>query len=153
MLLAYELMLNDEMEVMASAVSMQAMEYITNREFDAAVAGTNTVTNPTALQDLPFTPGNTCPLQGSLLLCSDLDDFHQMTPDTLAFTGRDNTPFLFTVTADIGYVDPAINPDSTVLYETYAKLVSVEAEDVMGIMLQPIRLTRLIVCAPGDGCL
>ena len=154
MLLAYELMLNDEMEVMAAAISMQAMEYISQREFDAAVAGTNSVANPNELQDWPFTAGNSCSLQGPLLFCTDLDDFHQMTADTLEFVGRDDTsPFRFTVTADVAYVDPALNPDSTVSYETYAKLISVSVRDVTDIMLQPITLSRLIVCEPADGCL
>ncbi len=153
MLLAYELMLNDEMEFMASAVALQAMEYITQREFDAAVAGTGTVATPAELQDLPFVAGNACDLEGPLLTCIDLDDFHDMLPDTLAFIGRNSATFAFSVSAEVYYVDETLNPDSTVTYETYSKIVAVEAEDVSGIMLKPIRLTRLVACEPEDGCL
>ena len=154
MLLAYELMLNDEMEFMASAIAQQALEYVSQREFDAAVAGSGTVNNPSELQDLPFVTGNNCKLIGLPILCTDLDDFHQMAPDTLRFVGRDNsTGFDFAVTAEVFYVDVSLNPDSSVTYETYSKVIAVEAEDVTGIMLKPIRLSRLIVCEPGDGCL
>ena len=84
MLLAYELMVNDEMEFMASAVALRAMEYVTRRDFDAAVSGAGTVASPAALQDLPFLSGNACKLEGALVvLCVDLDDFHKMLPDTL----------------------------------------------------------------------
>lgn len=153
MLLAYELMLNDEMEVMASAIAQQALQYVSQRDFDAAVAGGGTVNSATELQDVPFITGNNCTLVGLQFTCVDIDDFNQMDPDTLTFTGRDNTDFLFAVTAEVFYVDPSLNPDSAVTYETYTKMIAVEAEDVTGIMLQPIRLTRVIACEPTDGCL
>lgn len=152
MLLAYELMLNDEMEFMASAVALRSIEYISQREFDNAVSGTATVSNPSELQDLPFVAGNDCLLQGVDLTCLDMDDYHGMVVDTMSFSGRDDT-FEFAVTAEVFYVDDTVNPDSSVTYETYAKLIAVEAQDVMGIMLKPIRITRLVVCEPADGCL
>ncbi len=154
MLLAYELMLNDEMEFMASAVALRSIEYISQRDFDNAVAGGATVANPSELQDLPFVQNNFCRLQGALFSnpCIDIDDFHGMTVDTVAFSARADS-FAFAIRAEVQYVDDAINPDSSVTYETYAKLISVEAQDVMGIMLQPIRITRLVVCEPADGCL
>ncbi len=152
MLLAYELMLNDEMEIMASAVAQQALEYISQREFDAAVSGSGSVNNPNELQDLPFSTGNNCALEGPLVLCQDLDDFHGIVTDSLSFSGRDNT-FFFVINVEVYYVDAALNPDSSVTYETYSKVVAVEAMDAMDIMLTPIRLTRLVACEPGDGCL
>ncbi|MFK7844786.1 MAG: hypothetical protein AB8G77_05745 [Rhodothermales bacterium] len=152
MVLAYELMLNDEMEFMASAVALRAMEYISQRDFDAAVAGTATVTDPTNLQASPFNVGNDCTLQGAINFCTDIDDFHGMLPDTMVFSGRDGD-FKFTVSAEIYYVDDVVNPDSAVSTQTYSKTVAVIAQDVLGIMLQPIRLTRLVACEPGDGCL
>jgi hypothetical protein len=153
MLLAYELMVNDEMEFMASAVALQAMEYVTRRDFDAAVSGTATVAAPSELQDLPFITGNSCELEGPVVFCVDLDDFHKMLPDTLAFTGRNSTTFSFAVSTEIYYVDDALNPDSSVTYQTFSKIVAVEAADVMGFMDKPIRLTRLVACEPDDGCL
>ena len=152
MLLAYELMLNDEMEFMASAVALRSIEYISQRDFDNAVAGTATVSNPSELQDLPFVQNNNCPLRGAPFPCLDIDDYHGMTVDTVAFRARADS-FAFAIRAEVQYVDDAVNPDSSVTYETYAKLISVEAQDVMGIMLKPIRITRLVVCEPADGCL
>ncbi len=154
MVLAYELMLNDEMEFMASAVAQRALEYISQREFDAAVAGTATVTDSSSLQLPPFSIGNDCSLIGdpALTSCTDLDDFHGMLPDTLKFVSRDGE-FTFIVSAEVFYVDDTVNPDSAIGTQTYSKTIAVQVEDALGIMLQPIRLTRLVACEPSDGCL
>jgi hypothetical protein len=148
---SYEKMADDAMEVMSSGVALQCMDFISRKSFDDAVVG-GFVTDPSQLEDLPFGSNVACDMTGNGGACDDIDDFHQMSPDTLAFVARNGNMVEFTVTSEVFYVDQSLNPDSMVTYETYAKMIVVEVQDVEGVMRSPSRLSRLITCDVSKGC-
>ena len=148
---SYDTMLGQATEVMSSGVALQALEYITSRDFDQQVVGSNFVTSPSQLTSPSFTTGNNCVFSPTDP-CDDLDDYHVMTPDTLRFDTPNGGFHNFAVSADVFYVDPTLNPDSMVTYQTYSKMVTVVVTDITNIMDYPVQISRLITCDAGDGC-
>ncbi len=150
LLRAYEAMLDDEMEVMAGSIALQAMEVIQARAFDSAtIAGP--VTDPSALTAPPFATDNGCSLRGLNTLCDDVDDFHMMTPDTLSFSLRGGLTYRFSVTAEVRYIDTTGSLDTPSLTPTYDKEVVVVVRDVplpngRHVLRNPVRLPRLKSC-------
>lgn len=151
----YEAMLDDEMEVMAAGVALQALEVIEATAFDSATLGGATVATPAELTALPFPTGNGCSLRGLNALCDDVDDFHQMTPDTLQFTMRDGTTYAFLVTAEVNYVTTTGAGIAPAVSQTYDKQVTVILQDVplpggRRLLFNPVRLSRLKSWEPGS---
>ncbi|MEZ4699549.1 MAG: hypothetical protein R2834_04400 [Rhodothermales bacterium] len=148
----YEAMLDDEMEVMASGIALQAMEVIEGKAFDSATLGGASVSNPSALTALPFATGNGCSLRGLNTLCDDVDDFHEMTPDTLSFTMRDGATYAFEVTATVQYVTVTGSSVTVSAGPTYEKQITVSLQDVPAtpggrrLLINPVRLSRLKAC-------
>ena len=150
LLQAYDAMIDDELEVMASGVAMQAMEYIATQAFDDNAP----VSTPTALTMPPFETGQACPLGsatgGGYDVCDDLDDFHQMQWEQVPFALDADTLF-FAVRAEVYYLDAALQRIST---PSYTKEVVVTVRDWQGfsgarpLMRSPVRLSRTFSYAP-----
>ncbi len=147
----YESMLDDEMEVMAAGVALQALEIIESQAFDSATIGGATVTDPSQLTTLPFATGNGCSLRGLNALCDDVDDFNGMTPDTLTFSMRNGVTYAFEVTATVDYVTTTGASVAIASAPTYDKQITVILQDVpqpggRRMLFNPVRLTRLKSC-------
>ncbi len=151
----YESMLDDEMEVMAAGVALQALEIIEAQAFDSATLPVGaTVTDPSELTALPFATNNGCSLRGLNALCDDVDDFNGMTPDTLSFSMRNGVTYAFEVTATVDYVTTTGASVAISAVPTYDKQITVILQDVpqpggRRLLFNPVRLTRLKSC---DAC-
>ncbi|MEX0747919.1 MAG: hypothetical protein WD275_07970, partial [Rhodothermales bacterium] len=82
-------MLDDEMEVMASGIALQAIEYIATKKFDEAAA-TQSIDKETDLTST-FPQEKRCALLSSVegkdgyVLCNDLSDFNNMSWENVPF--------------------------------------------------------------------
>ena len=141
-------MLDDEMEVMASGIALQAMEYIGTKSFDA-----NTVTGVTIEDESEFSVNfpteRNCTLlptlegTGNYDTCDDLGDFNQMQWEKMPFIVGGDT-LLFEVMADVRYIDQ--NRQVSVA-RSFSKEVVVTVRqspnDAQRLLLrQPVRISR-----------
>ena len=135
-----------EMEVMANAAGSDFMQLIAAQPFDAATVGVNP--QDVVLSDLTipsqFGDSLACPA-----VCTDIDDFNTMQPDTISFVaGEDENgdpiQFDFLVTAEVKYVDSAGNESTspTWMKEVTLFLDQTEAEYEKNILLHPVKLKR-----------
>lgn len=132
---------NSEMEVMANAVAAEAMQYIASKPFDAKTAD-KTVTENNAVTAL-LTPVASFGYEGLYADASDLDDFHEMLPDTVWFGTGDSLGFNFTVDASVRYVDQFGNTSMT---QTWIKEVTVTVNGpengTRKLLFHPVKITR-----------
>ena len=132
---------NSEMEVMANAVAAEAMQYIASKPYDARTAdNTVTATNPVvALLTSPVSFG----FDGKFADAQDVDDFHNMQPDTVWFSTNETDGFDFTVRATVRYIDDMGNESLT---PTWIKEVTltVNGPDYSGrkLLFNPVSITR-----------
>lgn len=101
-------MLDDEMEVMASGIALQALEYIGTKAFDqATVSGVVVDVDDLTLS---FPNDQRCPLEASKEsnaaydTCDDLSDYHNIQWEVVPFAVEGDT-IHFEVTTDVGYLD------------------------------------------------
>lgn len=104
-------MIDSEMEVMASGVALQVMEYIGRKAFDDQTAGGSKVTSLGALTGVGgFGVDGQCDVVAPVETtypyrdCDDLDDFHQMEMERVPFILESDTVF-FEVTTKVHYVN------------------------------------------------
>ena len=105
---SHRAMLDDEMEVMASGVALQAIEYIQTKDFDETTINA-TVDNVQALRS-DFPSGNRCALTAAdegaygYDTCDDISDYNDSEWEVVPFTVGDQT-VEFEVKAEVAYVD------------------------------------------------
>ena len=152
-------MINDELEVMASGIALQAMEYIGSQPFDESLKAEGVpasqpsrlalVGNRTGLLKAAQPTGRKCTVLPDLRndpnydLCDDLSDFNAMKPQTVPFPVGDHT-FLFEVTAAVRYVDDQKKATAGVSRHKEVVVQVGEAKKEGGVRLlrAPVRLTR-----------
>ncbi len=156
-------MINDEMEVMASGIALQAMEYIGSKAFDENLKGLgapasdpgrlgradNLVSLLTPVQNLPS--GRRCPLSAAdegepgYETCDDLSDFHRMQQERVPFPVGEQIVY-FHVTAQVRYVDadhrPAYGSNLTKNKEVVLSVVPEMPEGPPSFPVSPIQLSR-----------
>ena len=132
---------NSEMEVMANAVAAEAMQYVASKAFDAKTAdATITANNPvSALLTIPANFGNDLMFANA----TDIDDFHNMRPDTVWFSVNDVDGFDFTVEAEVRYIN-SLGQES--LVPTWIKEVTVTVSGPeygnRKLLYHPVSVTR-----------
>lgn len=140
-------MLDDELEVMASGIALQALEYIGTKSFDAATV--NGVAVDVGDLTLGFQSDKRCPLEASnegasaYDTCDDLSDYHEIVWEVVPFAVQDDT-IHFEVTADVGYLDQSHNRTSS---RTFNKEVIVTVRQRVSdgepsLLRQPISIAR-----------
>lgn len=140
-------MLDDELEVMASGMALQSLEYIGTKSFDEATVNA-VVTDETELT-ANFPNSKRCALEASKEgapsydTCDDLSDYNEMQWDVVPFVVQGDT-LLFQVTADVGYLDASHNRTST---RTFNKEVVVTVRQLVNdgersLLRQPVTLAR-----------
>ena len=132
---------NSEMEVMANAVASEALQYIASKPYDARTAD-NTITAQNPVSAL-LTPALGFGFDGKFADAQDIDDFHEMTPDTVWFATSGTDGFDFTVSASVRYIDQFGNES---LIPTWIKEVTlkVDGPDYNGrkLLFHPVTITR-----------
>ena len=135
-------MINTEMEVMASAVATDVMNYVASKPFDARTAD-NTVNRYNKITAL-LTPASEFGSCGSFGTCNDIDDFHNLPEFVRTFEIEPGVAIKFNVGVAVHYVDDTGAASTS---QTWAKEVTVtvsEAESTSGIpyLFSPIKLKR-----------
>ena len=140
-------MLDDELEVMASGVALQTLEYIGTKSFDeATVSGVVVDVNDLTAG---FPSDQRCPLEASKEgaygydTCDDLSDYHDIIWEVVPFAVQSDTIF-FEVTADVGYLDSS---HSRTASRTFNKEVVVTvrqrvADGERSLLRQPVNIAR-----------
>lgn len=140
-------MLDDEMEIMASGLALQTLEYIGTKSFDEATI--NAVVTDTEDLRANFPTGRRCPLDPSnegapsYDTCDDLSDYNAMSWEMTPFAVQGDT-LLFEVTADVGYVDASHTRTAT---QTFNKEVVVTVRQLVQdgeqkLLRQPVAIAR-----------
>lgn len=143
-----EKLIGMEMEVMASGVALQAIEYIGRKDFDNYTTNNQTVDSPSELTNksgFGQQYAERCDLKGEntsypYQVCDDIDDFDDMPAETVLFnTEAGSIPF--EVTATVKYVDTEGNEASG---KTFNKEVTVYVQDAGArqFMRVPITVSR-----------
>ena len=142
-----EAMIDTEMEVMASGVALQVMEYVGRKAFDDQTVGGNKVTDLDLLTGAgSFGVDGRCDVVAPVETaypyntCDDLDDFHQMAAERVPFILKSDTVF-FDVTVEVKYV----NADgSQAVGNSFDKkvVVSVQHTDSQKYLKLPVILSR-----------
>ncbi len=135
-------MINSEMEVMASAVAADVMNYIASKPFDARTAD-NTVNRYNKVPALltPASEFGSCAAFGS---CNDIDDFHGLPAFQRTFEVEPGTEIKFDVAVKVEYIDESGFRSTS---QTWAKEVTVavsDAESTSGLpyLFSPVKLKR-----------
>jgi hypothetical protein len=142
-------MVDTEMEVMASGIALQVMEYIGHKAFDHYTTNDQEVTNVSGLTAASaFGPqqSDRCDLVAPLTLtapyqdCDDIDDFHEIPTERVPFLSKSDTMY-FDVTASVRYVTDTGTPTSS---RTFNKEVTVIVKQTGAnkYLQNPISLTR-----------
>jgi len=104
-------MIDAEMEVMASGVALQVLEFIGHGAFDEQTTDDAKVTLTSELTSAgSFGASGRCDVSAPIettypyTVCDDIDDFHQMVMEHVPFVLQSDTVF-FDVTAEVQYVD------------------------------------------------
>jgi hypothetical protein len=104
-------MIDAEMEVMASGVALQVLEFIGHSAFDEQTTNDAKVTLTSELTGGgSFGSSGRCDVSAPIettypyALCDDIDDFHEMVMESVPFILQSDTVF-FDVTAKVQYVD------------------------------------------------
>ena len=142
-------MLDDEMEIMASGIALQAIEYIQTKSFDSATIAARV----TDAQDLSsnFPTGNRCPLRAAdegaygYDDCDDLSDYNDADWEVVPFTIGGET-IEFEVKAEVAYVDES---QSRIYGTSFNKEVVVTVREsrndgTRSLLRQPITVARTI---------
>lgn len=135
-------MINSEMEVMASAVASDVMNYVASKPFDARTAD-NTVHRYNKAPAL-LTPASDFGSCGNFGTCNDIDDFHALPAFTRTFEVEPGVTISFDVEVDVKYIDDAGNQATS---QTWVKEVTVTVSDAestsdMPYLFSPVRLKR-----------
>lgn len=154
-------MVNDELEVMASGVALQTMEYIGSKSFDASLVGQNVpASQPVRLvssggyvanlsEQIPS--GKACTVlsqyedKAGFETCDDLSDFNEMEPQSIPFEVGDET-VSFSVSATVRYVDGARLPlesGTSKHKEVVVQINKVSIDGKVALLPQPIALSRI----------
>ena len=135
-----------ELEVMAQAVGQEKMHYISSKHFDEATK--NGKVNST--DELTPTPefGHESGCVG-VDSCTDLDDFHGMTPQQETFIigegpGGETLAFDFTIEADVTYIDDDGQPTEDRTWTKQVTLIidQVPEEDGRKFLIDPVLIRR-----------
>lgn len=145
-------MLDDEMEVMASGVALQVVEYIAAKKFDqnAPVPLTGAANQFRAPGSFPTNKrcDVTPPIQtsgGGYSNCTVVEDFHKMKWEVVPFPTRNGT-VEFEVQAQIRYLNDQAKPTNS---QTYNKEITVTVREriVQGrpaLLRNPVVLSRTL---------
>lgn len=138
-----------ELEVLASAVGSEMMQRIAAKEFDAATEGADLQTM--TLGDLTVASQFGDSLDCSTSACNDVDDYNDMQPFIDYFeVGKDaegnQRSFVFSITADVKYVDAQGNASAT---PTWTKEVTLYVDQLaqgneQKYLLHPIEVKRQV---------
>lgn len=137
----YRTSISSELEVMASAVATETMEYISTKPFDARVAdGTITPQNTMADSLTTFDSfGNGM----GFAAAGDIDDFNNMVPRQVFFETEGGEGVTFVVSSAVSYVTA---DGATSSIPTWHKRVTVmvEGPEVNSVpyLIRPVVLTR-----------
>lgn len=153
-------MLDDEMEVMASGLALQAMEYIGTKSFDEATKDhEGTASNPGRFSRIGDSADNlsaiipedrTCTLlparegTGSYEACDDISDFNEMEWERMPFAMGVDTVH-FEVTARVRYITEQREVLSSGTSKNKEVIVIVRQagkDGVRKLLRQPISITR-----------
>ncbi len=140
-------MLDDELEVMASGVALQTLEYIGTKSFDEATVS-GVVVDVDDLT-LGFPSDQRCPLEAlnegapAYDDCDDLSDYHQIQWEAVPFAVQSDT-ILFEVTADVGYVDQSHSrtPSRTFNKEIVVTVRQRVQDGERSLLRQPVAIAR-----------
>jgi hypothetical protein len=141
-------MIDAEMEVMASGVALQVMEFIGQKDFDYATREGSYVTEASELTaPSSFGVSGQCDLVAPIQVvapytnCSDLDDYHGMTLQEVPFLMQSDTIY-FKVTASVQYVTDAGEETES---KTFNKkvTVSLSQDEDQQFLLSPMTLSRV----------
>lgn len=147
LLQSYASMIDDEMEVMASGVALQVMEYIGSKDFDDATKNSNRIDSAALLSsEGSFGVSTRCdvvaPIEetGSYQVCDDLDDFHKMKLERVPFFMEQDTVF-FDVTSLISYVDNSGKDTASRSFNKKVEVI-VQSPDSTTFLREPVHLIR-----------
>lgn len=143
-----ESMVDMEMEVMASGVALQVMEYVARKDYDEVTKDGNRINHASALSEASSfgASGQRCkvyPFSENVKAygtCDDLDDFHNMPLEPVPFILKEDTLY-FDVTVEVEYLDAAGDPTTV---KSFEKKVTVRVQNAGGtqFMKHPIWLSR-----------
>ena len=143
-----EEMVDMEMEVMASGVALQVMEYIARKDYDEVTKNGNRIDNASSLTDVASfgKAGQHCKVypfsedQAAYATCDDLNDFHDMPLEPVPFILHEDTLY-FDVTVKVEYLDASGSPTTSKGFEKKVTVHVQNAGDAQ-FMKQPIWLSR-----------
>jgi hypothetical protein len=140
-------MVDAEMEVMASGVALQVMEYVGSKAFDDQTADGEKVTEAASLTSFGgFGVAGRCDVVAPInteypyQACDDLDDFHAMETEPVPFMLKSET-LSFDVTVEVHYVHA---DGSAASGQTFDKkvVVSVQQSGAVSYLAAPVVLSR-----------
>lgn len=148
-----EAMIDTEMEVMASGVALQVMEYIGRKAFDDETTDGERVTTVAALTGAAgFGVSGKCDVVAPIQTvtpyseCDDIDDFHQMASIQVPFILKADTMY-FSVSADVKYVDANGNESMTPTFDKQV-VVYVRHNGDKQYLKSPVMLSRTFSYEP-----
>ena len=141
-------MVDMEMEVMASGVALQVMEYIARKDYDEVTKDGNRIDNVNALTAASSFGAGGMPCKvypfsedkSAYGDCDDLNDFHDMPLEPVPFILQDDTLY-FNVTVQIQYLNAAGEPTTSKSFEKRATVRVRNTGDTQ-FMKHPIWLSR-----------